>query len=349
MTVKNRNASSTIFGFQFQINVAIYFMLHYLQNITKIKVEGEKEDVEIFLNNDKKWMIQAKSQTKNLYDNSKNSEKLKSALLSLAEADNKNVEYLFYASNMLNPLNTSSKEFERNDITILKYMELSPKSMKKIDHQIKQNIEATADNKKYDINKEKLVIIRIPFFGEFDSQKYKFIYEEANNVLGLISDTLIGKCKTIIKYCESEFLNNGAANPKMTITKEAFCNWIILIEVESLDLSNDHLNIGIEETDYYTAYQQYQHFIDLKSSSYENYGKVYSLYKTDLKKKNITISDFVKIEKIKLYNYFFEDDLKDESEITEKNRLDVYVDQIISYAILKKKSIIDKITKGANL
>ena len=109
----NRNASSTNFGFEYQINVAIYFMFSYLKDIKNIKVEGQKEDVEITLTNKSKYMIQAKSQTKDLYNNKGNSSKLKSAMLGLAEADSKNVEYLFYASNMINPLNTPTNEFEK--------------------------------------------------------------------------------------------------------------------------------------------------------------------------------------------------------------------------------------------
>lgn len=57
----NRNASSTNFGFEYQINVAIYFMFSYLKDIKNIKVEGQKEDVEITLTNKSKYMIQAKS------------------------------------------------------------------------------------------------------------------------------------------------------------------------------------------------------------------------------------------------------------------------------------------------
>ena len=85
------NASSTMAGFQFQVNVAIYFMLRYLKDIDSIRVEGEKEDVEVNLKNDYKYMIQAKAQTVDLKDNTNNAQNLKKALKSLANADEKNV------------------------------------------------------------------------------------------------------------------------------------------------------------------------------------------------------------------------------------------------------------------
>lgn len=116
-----------------------------------------------------------------------------------------------------------------------------------------------------------------------------------------------------------------------------------------MDLSNDGLNIGIDDLDYYEAYQRYQKYLDEKISSYENYSKVYSLYNKSQKNYSITFSDFVKKEKIALYNYFYNQNLKDNDEINDNNRFDIYISQIISYAILKKKSIIDKIKKGAAL
>ena len=76
----NVNASSTMAGFQFQVNVAIYFMLKYLKDIEAIRVEGEKEDVEVYLNNNNRYMIQAKAQTIDLNDNSNNSTNLRKAL-----------------------------------------------------------------------------------------------------------------------------------------------------------------------------------------------------------------------------------------------------------------------------
>lgn len=346
----NRNASSTIFGFEYQINVAIYFMFHYLKEIDNIRVEGEKEDVEVTFSDKTKYMIQVKSQTKDLNDNINNPTKLRDALISLSEADKSNVQFLFYASNMLNPLNTSSSEFNDSGIIIKKYDELSPESKKKIDKQISNNIKNNPNKDIYNIDKGKLVIIRIPFFGEFETQRYKYIYEEAKEVLSFMSDTLVNKHTAIVKYCESKFLaNGGTTNPFIKISKRDFCNWLILIEVESLDLSNDNIDIGIDEIDYYEAYQKYENYVNKKISNYENYSKVYSLYNRVNQKESITIKDFVKKYKITLYNYFFSENIEESSQINDNNKFDVYIAQIISYAILKKKSIISRIKKGANL
>ena len=60
----NRNASSAVLGYEFQINIAILFMFRYLKDIISLEVEGEKEDIEITFADKNKYMIQAKSQTK---------------------------------------------------------------------------------------------------------------------------------------------------------------------------------------------------------------------------------------------------------------------------------------------
>lgn len=338
----NVNASSTMAGFQFQVNVAIYFMLRYLKNIDSIRVEGEKEDVEVNLKDKRKYMIQAKAQTIDLKDNKNNAKNLKEALKSLANADEKNVQYLFYASNMSDPLNSSDEVFKKYDIVTKMYNELSKKSQQKIDNQI-------ANLNGIDINKNKLVIIRIPFFGEFDEEKYKFIFQTAKEVFSIMGDNIVNKSNTIIRKIESKFNNNGTDKKETVITKEEFCNWIILTEIEGMDLSSDNVNIGIDETEYYDAYEQYKRFIDEKMSSYENYGKVYSLFLRVRKNKNVTINEFVNERKLELYNYFFEENLESEEQINENNKLDVCVAQIISYAILKRNFIIKRIKEGAEL
>lgn len=336
------NASSTMAGFQFQVNVAIYFMLRYLKDIDSIRVEGEKEDVEVKLKDKHRYMVQAKAQTIDLKNNKNNAKNLKDALKTLANADEKDVQYLFYASNMSDPLNSSDEVFKKYDIVTKMYSELSKKSQQKIDNQI-------ANLNGIDINKNKLVIIRIPFFGKFDEEKYKFIFQTAKEVFSIMGDNLVNKSNTIIRKIESKFNNNGTDKKETVITKEDFCNWIILAEIEGMDLSGDNLNIGIDESEYYDAYEQYKRFIDEKMLSYENYGKVYSLFLRVKKNKNIKISEFVKEKKLELYNYFFEEDLENEEQINENNKLDIYVAQIISYAILKRNFIIKRIKEGAGL
>ncbi|HDM8809201.1 hypothetical protein PCM16_10940 [Staphylococcus aureus] len=78
----NHNASSSIFGWHFQINSAIVYFIKYIKDIKSIRIEGKDEDIELLLFNEKKILIQAKSYSK-LGKDSKALEKLETGLNTL--------------------------------------------------------------------------------------------------------------------------------------------------------------------------------------------------------------------------------------------------------------------------
>ncbi len=59
--MKSSNASAFAFGWDFQSNVAIMLMLKNMERASKIKVEGQTEDVEITLADGKMLMSQVKA------------------------------------------------------------------------------------------------------------------------------------------------------------------------------------------------------------------------------------------------------------------------------------------------
>lgn len=337
----SRNASPTNFGFEYQINVAIYFMFWYLKDILTIRVEGEKEDVEIQLKDKKKLMIQAKSQAIDLSDTTNLNRNLKSALTGLSESDNSDVQFLFYACNSIDPLNSKKNDFDEPGVGIKKYKELNNDSKNAIDSQVESILNAKGEE--YNIDREKLVIIRIPFFGDFGDQRYKYIISKEKEKLSLMSENLVNRANTIRQYWESKFLDNSSSNPKITIKKDEICNCIILTELDNYDFSKVYENLEIDETAFDEAYSEFKRIIDKRVNKYENITKVYSLYLMSTKNKKISISNFVIQEKIKLYNYFFEKNANSLDEISASEKSNLYVSQIIAYAILRKKSIIEKI------
>lgn len=112
MEMPNRNASASVFGWQFQINVAIYLMLKYFKDFEEIKIEGKNEDIEIFLNNNEKIYAQAKAKEYiNSEDTSGYSSKLRKSLDSLSDVKSKDINKLIYISNLEpNPLNSRTNE-----------------------------------------------------------------------------------------------------------------------------------------------------------------------------------------------------------------------------------------------
>lgn len=117
--MNNTQASATVFGFQFQINAAIYLLIKYFSKFEQIKVEGSQEDIELFLCNNTKIYAQVKSKEFPTKDNTGHSEKLKEALKTLSNVNDNGKYYLMYISNLEdNPLNSGTSEF--NGISFFK-------------------------------------------------------------------------------------------------------------------------------------------------------------------------------------------------------------------------------------
>ena len=52
--MSDRNASASAFGWDFQVNAAILFLLDNIEEAERIRVEGANEGIEITLNDKKK-------------------------------------------------------------------------------------------------------------------------------------------------------------------------------------------------------------------------------------------------------------------------------------------------------
>lgn len=342
----NRNASPTVFGYEFQMNVGLYFMFKYLSEILSIRIEGEKEDVEVKLKSNKKFMIQVKANYINPYDNRNANANLKKSITTLSESDSGDVQYLFYASNADDPLNSTKSDFSADGIVIKKYNELSSDSKKSIDNQISS---ITLEKPEFRINTDKLVIIRIPFFGEFEDQKYKYINQTIREKLSVMSEKLPDKVNLIRKVWQSKFIQNASSRPNIIIKNDEICSCIIIAEITNFDLSDVYKILGIDETFFDEAYSKYQRLIDEKLNQYSNISYVYSLWIRKNRNNSLNISDFVNQEKLHLYNYFYNKSYVNIFEIPENDMCDLYVSQMLAYVILRRRSVINSIKKEMNL
>lgn len=91
----NRCADASVFGWDFQINSAIYLFLKNIDDISRIKVEGEKEDIELYLDNEKKIYAQVKG-VQDPYDDKNLKAKLDKAIQTLNEACDSNSKLIYY-------------------------------------------------------------------------------------------------------------------------------------------------------------------------------------------------------------------------------------------------------------
>ena len=94
--MNSRNASYSLFGWDFQINAAIYIFLNNIKDIERIRVEGKLQDIELIRRDGSKIYAQAKAVYRwDDYSNVINN--LKSALQSLDEAKEKRKKYMRFS------------------------------------------------------------------------------------------------------------------------------------------------------------------------------------------------------------------------------------------------------------
>ena len=311
MEIKNRNASASIFGWQFQINVAIYLMFKYFKNFEEIKVEGSNEDIEILLANKRKIYAQAKSKKDiNVEDTSSYSTKLKEALDSLSDVKAKNIENLIYISNLEpNPLNSGTDEFKL--ITFLKYDELRPESREKIDNQLK--------NLKKDIDKSKIIIAKIPFFGEDKSTRQKFVMEQLEKFLAYTKSDLLPYSKRLLEMWESDFIHNASQTKQALKIKKDDVLWNLLVfELEKNNSNSFDPTMEIDEEDYQLAIEKYDKVITHKEGNFRIFNKITILLKKAKERNpNIRIDEFINMYTEEIYDIVFENSKNKEEELIE--------------------------------
>lgn len=331
--MNNTQASATIFGFQFQINAAIYLMLKHFSDFDQIKVEGSQEDIELFLHNNKKIYAQAKSKEFPTKDNKGHSEKLKDALRTLSNVDDRGNYNLMYISNLEeNPLNSGTKEFD--GISFFKYDELKEESKKKIDNQI--------SNENYNIDTSRLIIAKIPFYGDDWEQRHREISKKMSEFVSNVSPSLSSFANRIITIWEEEFLHNASVkSPKITINKENVVWGLVVCKLQLDDVKKFDEKLEIEETDFLEAIDEYEKIIDIKSSTFLDYNKIISLYsqyklKSD---KSVSIYEFIQGNKDEIFNLIFSD----------KNKDDIVLQacaKIIAKEIILRSKSIEEIKRG---
>ena len=304
--MNSMQASATIFGFQFQINAAIYLMLKYFSDFDQIKIEWSQEDIELFLHDNKKIYAQAKSKEFPTKDNKGHSEKLKDALRTLSDVDDRGNYDLMYISNLEeNPLNSGTKEFD--GISFLKYDELKEESKKKINNQI--------SNENYNIDTSRLIIAKIPFYGDDWEQRHKEISKKMSEFISGVSPSLSSFANRIITIWEEEFLHNASVkSPKITINKENVVWGLVVCKLQLDDVKKFDEKLEIEETDFLEAIDEYEKIIDIKSSTFLDYNKIISLYsqyklKSD---RSVSIYEFIQGNKDEIFNLIFPDKNKDD-------------------------------------
>ena len=260
---KSSNATPSAFGWEFQSNAAIMLMLDNITEASKVKVEGENEDVEITFSNGKTLMAQAKA-VEDPNDFSNVITKLKEALRTLNVASKiANVEQLVYITNSPNPFNSIQTMYNfSSPRNVVPFSDLPPICQDKINRICSKN--------GYNIDRSTLTVYVMQFHGEAEDERYKVLRSFTMDFLNSISVDKVSASQ-ILSLWQTAFRVNSSQRTYV-ITKENMVWPIIAIqcEVRETDLED------YDEDDITEILRKYKAIINNYSERFEFVSTVLS-------------------------------------------------------------------------
>lgn len=332
----NRNASHVAFGWQFQINAGIVIMLDYIREAEAVKIEGNKEDVEVILKSGAKVFAQAKGTTSP--DKSNNALRdLKKALETLGEASKtRSVKRLIFVTNRTDPLNDVStlRRFS-NPYSLVPYQQL-PK--------VWQNrIKDICVQKDIDLPTELFSILALEFPNNGESC-YETIQERVSTFLVGIDGNFQGFAKKMLEKWQQQFWQNAAQKDCHKVIKKKDMIWpLIVLFCEDVD---DPLLDDFDSADSEEIEERFSDIISDHSERFELVTKIMSEYdkfqKAHLDKVRAVVENLFVEEKETSFSDEFALD-NEEAPIADVVR------KITIRKILRQRRRIDKVKEAVNL
>lgn len=202
----NSNATPSAFGWEFQFNAAIIIMLNAIQSAKEVKVEGEVEDIEVFLNDGKKIFAQAKGCT--TPDDATNALRdLKKALGTLSVASQTGqAQSLVFVTNRPNPFKKPATMYRfSNGYSCVPYSDLPD--------ECKKRIEDIAHKQKLTLEKEKLSVLVFDFAGE-EPNRYRIVKQRIAEFLVSLGDNYGGWAQKAMDRWQLSFGKNASSKSK---------------------------------------------------------------------------------------------------------------------------------------
>ena len=262
---RSSNATASAFGWEFQSNAAIMLMLKNIESASKVKVEGETEDVEITFTNGRMLMAQAKSVI-NPDDVSFVIDKLEAALKTLNKASQiANIEKLVYVTNSPNPFSDVTTMYKfSSPLNMVPFSEL-PRSCQQI-------IDDICSISRYSIDTSMLTVCVMQFHGESEDERYKVLQSVTMDFLNDIGVQSVSTSQILSLWQHSFTVN--ASQRTTSITKERMVWPIIAIQCE-IHESDAELE-DYDTSDVREILRKYRAVINNNSERFEFVSKVLS-------------------------------------------------------------------------
>lgn len=338
----NREATSVIFGFDFQANAAIVLALENINNLQSLRLESNYEDIDITLFDGSHILAQAKSITKPLTDFQNVRKNLKKALTSLSEGctglqqNEINCSNLIYITNSRNPLNQSQGTINVFDgKTNRQYNELPSVAQKIIDNIIKNN--------EIQIDKGLFSVYLLPFETDNRNERCKSIIRVIDDFLGTNNIQIAGLSNKILEKWIALILTNGSTRDTQIVLRKKDLIWPIINIIINPDNLIATFRDYFDESEYSEIIRNYLTLIEQNTERVESFTKViyeFSQYR-DSSIGNQKIFNFAE----KFYKTYIDEFLLNELPRDIKEKLS----KVIIYCILTKRHEIAKLKQGANI
>lgn len=202
----NSNATPSAFGWEFQFNAAIVIMLNAMCEAKEVKVEGEVEDIEVFLNDGRKIFAQAKG-CMTPEDSTNALRDLRKALGTLSGASQTGqAQSLFFVTNRPDPFKMPNTIHRfSNGYSCVSYSDLPDTC--------KDRIEKIIHEKKLSLEKEKLSVLVFDFSGE-GSNRYRIVKQRIAEFLMTLGDNYGGWAQKAMDRWQLSFGKNASSKSK---------------------------------------------------------------------------------------------------------------------------------------
>ncbi len=336
----SRNASASARGWDFQANAAIVLFIRNIRNVREIRVEGELDDIELFLNDGTKLYAQAKARTTaNPGDGS--STRFRDALKTLADdLKEEDCAQILYVTNDEYPFGRKHKLAMFGDDSLFRYDEL-PDGVRLY---IKKA--ATTVGIK-DESLELFSVCIVGFYGDDDDTRYRVVHQYVDK---LISDLKLNRYGSVdsqsLRRTWDYMLSKNAANQNtgIRVDKETFVWPIVyaLCEVSSDEKVFEDYDYDFQEE----VLAQYRRVVTEHSNRFSLVTKIMSDF-NDYRHLHIGMTRReIKKEFIREYWRNYEDEIGTNDVDDETSAVLI---GLILQKVINKHDVIKKIKREVNL
>ena len=354
LNTKPNDASPSLFGWGFQIMVALIYSLRDIGHLKKVIVEGKTEDIELYFDNKDPMFIQVKAKQKINSENDSDDKKCRDAMVTLLNTSVKvqgKYDALVYATNLPNPLklNNGQREiswkpeldipFEKNYNDLL---DTGKSFLNKILISASKRLDKKYNGSLHYFNMDKLFITSIIYNNGAYADNERVL---RNKIRSLFNNIEFNVVETITDSLFKFYFDKAATsndNFYKQITKSELV-WKIIVRYINktssplfVDLDNMPLNIAVE-------FENYRgNFLSEASCDMGNVNRVISLFRQ--KYSNDSTLKEIKTFINENWSNFAEDLFPNKNQ-----KLQEYCTKEIMWEILRNYFVIKKVKKETNM